>query len=217
MVFADNLNKNAEIIQRIEERKVIGIDIGLTNIMVDSNCKKETNPRFLKNAAKNLRTKQKKLSRKQKGSKVRNKSRLLVAKCHERLANIRNDFQHKVSKTIIDENQAIIVETLKVKNMLKNRKLSKHISDASWSSLLTKLEYKANDAGKHFKKINQWYASSKTCSVCGYKVENMGLEIRKWHCVDCQTEHDRDINAAINIKQQGLMLLKAEGLSVSAG
>jgi putative transposase len=100
--------------------------------------------------------------------------------------------------------------------MLKNRKLSRHISDASWSSLLTKLEYKANNAGKHFKKINQWYASSKTCSVCGYKEDNMSLEIRKWQCVDCQTEHDRDINAAINIKQQGLMLLKAEGLSVSA-
>ena len=139
-----------------------------------------------------------------------------MAKCHDRLANVRNDFQHKISKTIVDENQAIIVETLKVKNMLKNRKLSKHIADASWGSLLTKLEYKANDAGKHFKKIDQWYASSKTCSVCGSKVDNMSLEVRKWQCVDCQTEHDRDINAAINIRQQGLMLLKAEGLSVSA-
>jgi len=216
MVFADNLNKNVEVITKIQENKVIGIDIGLSNIVVDSNCRKEANPRFLKNATKNLRTKQKKLSRKQKGSKARSKSRLLVAKCHERLANTRNDFQHKISKTIVDENQAIIVETLKVKNMLKNRKLSKHIADASWSSLLTKLEYKANDSGKHFKKINQWYASSKTCSVCSYKLENMGLEIRKWQCVDCKTEHDRDINAAINIKQQGLMMLKAEGLSVSA-
>lgn len=216
MVFADNLNKNVEILKNIDESKVIGIDIGLANIMVDSNCKKEINPRFLKNATKNLRTKQKKLSRKQKGSKARCKSRLLVAKCHDRLTNIRNDFQHKISKTIVDENQAIIVETLKVKNMLKNRKLSKHIADASWGSLLTKLEYKANDAGKHFKKIDQWYASSKTCSACGSKVDNMSLGVRKWQCVDCQTEHDRDINAAINIKQQGLMLLKAEGLSVSA-
>jgi putative transposase len=216
MVFADKLNKNVEILKNIEESKVIGIDIGLTNIMVDSNSKKEINPRFLKNATRNLRIKQKKLSRKQKGSKARYKSRLLVAKCHERVRNIRNDFQHKISKAIIDENQAIIVETLKVKNMLKNRKLSKHISDASWSSLLTKLEYKAHDAGKHFRKINQWFASSKICSVCGYKVDNMSLEIRKWQCIDCQTEHERDINAAINIKQQGLMLLKAEGLSVSA-
>lgn len=216
MVFADNLNKNIKKVQQIKESKVIGVDIGLTNIMVDSNCRKETNPRFLKNATKNLRAKQKKLSRKQKGSKTRNRARLLVAKCHERLANIRNDFQHKISKTIIDENQAIIVETLKVKNMLRNRKLSKHIADASWGSLLTKLEYKVSNTGKHFKKIDQWYASSKICSVCGYKAENMGLEIRKWQCASCQTKHDRDINAAINIKQQGLVLLKAEGLSVSA-
>lgn len=216
MVFKDNLNKNAELTQQVNESKVIGIDIGLTNIIVDSNCQRETNPRFLQKATKNLRTKQKKLSRKQKGSKARNKARLLVAKCHDRLVNIRNDFQHKISKTIVDENQAIIVETLKVKNMLKNRKLSKHIADAAWGNMLIKLEYKANAAGKHFKKIDQWYASSKTCSSCGYKVEDMRLETRKWQCIDCQTEHDRDINAAINIKQQGLMLLKAEGLSVSA-
>jgi putative transposase len=123
---------------------------------------------------------QKILNRKTKGSASRGKARLLVAKCHERLANTQNDFQHKLSKTMVDGNQAIIVETLKVKNMLKNRKLSRHIADVAWSSLLIKLEYKAKDSGKQFKKIDQWYASSKTCCACHKKVEEMSLSTRHW-------------------------------------
>ena len=141
---------------------------------------------------------------------------MIVAKAHERTSNARTDFQHKLSRRLIDENQAVCVETLKVKNMLKNRKLSKHIADASWGELLRKLEYKAAWAGKHLVKIDQWFASSKTCSACGHKSDKMSLDIRNWACPGCHTEHDRDINAAINIRQQGILKLKAEGLSVSA-
>lgn len=203
-------------IQSLNAVQVLGLDMGLTHIAIDSNGTKKPNPRFLKKASANLRRKQKALSRCKKGSKGRAKARLKLAKAHQRLANARADFQHKLSRHVIDENQAVIVETLKVKNMLKNRKLSKHIADASWSGLIQKLEYKAKEQGKHLIKIDQWFASSKTCSCCGHKLEELSLNVRDWHCPACSTQRDRDINAALNIKAQGILKLKAAGLSVSA-
>ena len=200
----------------LNENEIIGIDLGISHLLTDSDGYKQDNPRFLKIASANLRRKQKSLSRKKKGSRNRVKARLLVAKAHERTARTRNDFQHKVSKRLIDENQAICVETLKVKNMLKNANLAKHIADASWGELIRKLEYKAKWYGKHFIQIDQWYASSKTCSCCGSEQKKMALNVRSWECTSCGIKHDRDINAAINIKQQGILMLKAEGLSVSA-
>lgn len=195
---------------------VLGVDMGLTHLAIDSEGNKIANPRFLKRAATNLRRKQKALSRCQKGSKGRAKARLKLAKAHERLANARADFQHNLSRQLIDENQAVAVETLKVKNLLKNRKLAKHIADASWFGLIQKLEYKAKAQGKHLVKIDQWFASSKTCSCCAHKVDSLPLKVRNWSCPVCHTEHDRDINAAINIRQQGVIKLRAEGLSVPA-
>jgi len=196
---------------------VLGVDMGLTHLAIDSEGNKTANPRFLKQARANLRRKQKALSRCQKGSKGRAKARLKLAKAHERLANTRADFQHKLSRQLIDDNQAVVVETLKVKNMLKNRKLAKHIADASWYSLIQKLAYKAEAQGKHLVKIDQWFASTKTCAGCGHKVEKMPLSIRTWDCAGCGTQGiDRDINAAINIRQQGIVKLRAEGLSVPA-
>lgn len=202
--------------QNIKDTNITGVDFGISTLATFDTGRKEANPRYLKKAAQNLRQKQKALSRKKKGSANRSKARVLVAKAHEKTANTRNDFQHKLSKQLIDENQAIVVETLKVKNMLKNRKLAKHIADVSWGELVRKLEYKAKWSGKHLVKIDQWYASSKTCHVCKHKIKNMPLSTRVWICENCGTEHDRDINAAINIKQQGILKLKAEGLSVSA-
>ena len=195
---------------------VVGVDMGITHIAIQSNGGKQANPRFLDNAARNLRRKQKALSRKKKGSKGRTKARLHVAKAHERTANARNDFQHKLSRQLIDENQAVVVETLKVKNMLKNKRLSKHIADASWGMFIEKLSYKAKHEGKHLIKIDQWYASSKTCSCCGNQVEVLPLNIRQWDCPACFIKLDRDINAAINIRQQGILKLRAEGYSVPA-
>lgn len=197
-------------------RSVVGVDVGITDIAITSNGRKEANPRFLKRAAANLRRKQKNLSRKQKGSRRRVKSRLKLAKAHEHLANTRNDFQHKLSRRLIDENQAVIVETLKVKNMLKNRRLAKHIADAGWAALFQKLEYKAHEKGKHLVKIEHWFASSKTCSCCGYKREQLSLSVRHWTCPACKAHHDRDVNAAKNIRAQGIIKLRAEGLSVPA-
>lgn len=195
---------------------VLGVDMGLTHLAIDSEGNKTANPRFLKRAQSNLRRKQKALSRCQKGSKNHAKARLLVAKCHEKTANARADFQHKYSRQLIDENQAIVVETLKSANMMKNRKLSRHIADASWYGLIQKLEYKAKGQGKHLVKLDQWFASSKTCSCCGHKVDSLPLSVRHWTCPACTAELDRDINAAINIRQQGIIKLRAEGLSVPA-
>ena len=200
----------------VDAAKVVGLDMGLSHLAIDSAGRKIANPRFLKQAQKNLKRKQQALSRTKKGSRRRAKARLLVAKAHERVANARNDFQHKLSRQIVDDNQAVIVETLKVSNMMKNAKLAKHIGDASWHALITKLDYKAREQGKHLVKIDPWFASSKTCHVCQHKMDAMPLSVRSWECPACQTQHDRDINAALNIKQQGIIQLKAEGLSVSA-
>ncbi|MCC4236941.1 transposase [Vibrio anguillarum] len=194
---------------------VTGIDLGLSHFSIESNGRKTANPRFVKRAEKNLRRKQRQLSRKKKGSANRAKERLIVAKCHEKTANARADFQHKLSRTLVDENQAVIVETLKSANMMKNRRLAKHIADASWHGFVAKLEYKAKEQGKHVVKLDQWYASSKTCHCCGHKVEKMPLHIREWKC-DCGAIHDRDINAAINIQRQGIIELKAAGHVVTA-
>ena len=204
------------LLNHINSDSVIGIDVGISHLLNDSNGKKQDNPRFLQRAYRNLRRKQKSLSRKQKGSKGRARARNILAKCHEKVVNAREDFQHKVSKAIVDENQAIVVESLQIKNMLKNHKLAKHIADCAWSNLLNKLSYKAERQGKHFVKLGQWFASSKLCSCCGYKVEKLPLSVRHWICPECKMEHDRDINAALNIKKRGIVQLKAEGLSVSA-
>lgn len=194
--------------------RVTGLDLGLSHFTIESNGRKTANPRFVKRAEKNLRRKQRQLSRKAKGSANRAKARLLVAKCHEKVANARADFQHKLSRTLVDENQAVIVETLKSANMMKNRKLAKHIADASWHSFVVKLEYKAKEHGKHLVKLDQWYASSKTCHCCGHKMDDMPLSVRKWNCPSCgTTDIDRDLNAALNIRDKGTLELKAAGRS----
>ncbi len=200
----------------LPEQSIRGIDMGLTHLMIDDQGKKVANPRHLRNAQANLRQKQKALSRKKKGSKNRVKARVHVAKAHERVANARHDFQHKISRQMVDENQAIIAETLKIKNMLKNRRLAKSISDAAWGSLLEKVKYKAEEQGRIFLKINQWEATTKTCSCCGHKVAKLPLNVRSWECPSCGEEHDRDVNAAINVKRVGIEKLRASGLRVPA-
>lgn len=184
--------------------------MGLTHYLIDSEGNKYANPRHLNKALRNLRRKQRALSKKVKGSKGRMKARLLVAKCHEKVSNRRNDYQHKLSRLIVDENQAIIVETLKTINMLKNRKLSRHIADAGWGELLEKIEYKSKEKGIYYDKIDQWYASSKTCHSYHYKLTKLSLNERQWKCPCCGEKHDRDINAAKNIRSEGINKIKAK-------
>lgn len=200
----------------LKEEKITGLDMGLEHYAITSDAVKVPNPRHLINVSRNLRRKQKALSRKQKGSANRKKARIRLAALHERVANARADFQHKLSRAIVDENQAVIVETLKTANMMKNHNLARAIGDAGWHSFITKLEYKAATKGVHLVKLDQWFASSKTCHCCGYKMPEMPLHKRIWRCPECGAEHDRDINAALNIRQKGILELKAAGLVVSA-
>lgn len=182
----------------------IGIDLGIASYVTLSNGEKIENPTFLKNSAVRLGVLQRRLSRKQKGSKNRDKARLKVAKAHEKVSNQREHFQHNLSIRLVRENQAIVVEDLNVAGMMKNHHLAKSIGDASWAELVRQLEYKARWAGKTLLKIGRFEPSSKKCSACGHIIDKMPLSIRSWDCPACGTPHDRDVNAAVNIKQIAL-------------
>jgi putative transposase len=189
--------------------KVLGLDMGLTHLVVTSDGSKFDNPKHLARAAKNLRRKQQKLSRKVKGSNSRNKARLLVAKAHEKIANARKDWLHKLSNRLVNENQVIAVEDLHVKGMMKNHGLAKAIGDAGWGMFSSFLTYKAARAGKGYIETHRYFPSSKICSNCLHKQAKMPLNIRAWRCEKCGTLHDRDVNAAQNIRGEAHRLIAA--------
>jgi len=197
--------------------KAIGVDVGLTHLAVTSDGSKFDNPRHLKKATRNLKRKQRSLSRKMKGSKSRDKARKLVARAHERVACARKDYLHKLSRRIVNENQVIAVEDLHVKGIMSNHNLAKATADVGWSMLTNFLEYKATRAGKAFVKCDRWYPSSKACSECGFVCEKMPLDVRFWTCAKCSAHHDRDINAARNIRAEGLRILAGGQPAAASG
>ena len=185
----------------------VGIDLGLSHIAILSSGEKIGNPRFFQTDAQRLKKAQQDLARKKLGSQNRDKARKKVARIHARIADRRTDFLHKLTTALINENQVICAESLKVKNMVKNPTLAKAISDVGWGGLIRQLAYKAQWYGRTFVQIDTFFPSSKKCRACGHVVDFLPLKIRFWTCPYCHTLHDRDVNAAKNIHAEGLSVL----------
>jgi putative transposase len=181
--------------------EAVGIDLGLTTFAVLSNGEKIAAPKPLGKGLQKLRRLSRAHSRKRPGSRNRQKAALRLARCHRRIGNIRKDFLHKFTTTMSKNHAEIFVEDLNVKGMVQNRRLSRAIHDVGWSELRRQLEYKSHLYGSVVTVRDRFYASSKTCSACGYVMEVLPLSVREWTCPACGTTHDRDVNSAINLKQ----------------
>lgn len=194
-----------EVVPKEKVPKVIGIDLGIKDLVITSDGEKFDNIHSTKKYEEKLRREQRKLSRMKKGGKNWEKQRIKVARIHEKIHNTRVDYLHKISHELVDKNQVIVTEDLAVKNMVKNRRLSKSISDCGWGELRRQLEYKSEWAGRECRKIDRFAKTSQICNHCGFvNSKTKNLSVRKWTCPECGTVHDRDINAAMNILKEGL-------------
>ena len=189
---------------------MIGLDLGIKDLVIPSYGEPYENPKTIRNYEKQLAKLQRQLAHKQKYSKNYYKQKRKIARLHEKISNIRNNNLHQISHKIVSENQVIISENLKISNMLKNHHLAKSIADVSWYELTRQLSYKSNWNNRIYHKIDTFYASSQICSCCGYQNQDIkDLSIREWQCPNCGTLHNRDKNASINILNKGL-----EGLGI---
>ncbi|MFI9836844.1 RNA-guided endonuclease InsQ/TnpB family protein [Nonomuraea sp. NPDC051941] len=189
----------------------VGVDMGVKDFVVTSDGDRIANPRFLERKARSLARYQRRMARKQRGSNNRAKAKTKIARAHRKVRNARADFLHRTSTRLVRDNDVIVIEDLAVKNMIRNRSLAKAISDCGWREFRRMLEYKAARCGRHLIAVDRWYPSTKTCSGCGYVLEELSLSTRHWTCPGCRSRHDRDINAAKNILAAGLAVSACEG------
>ena len=195
-----------ELVPKPNAGGVTGIDVGIKEFYTDSNGNSVADPKALSKYERKLRREQRRLSRKQQGSVNRAKQRIKVAAVHEKIYNVRTDFLHKESTRLVSENQVIAIESLNVKGMVRNHRLAKAISDASWSRFFSMLEYKGLEHGCEIRRVDTFYPSSQTCSCCGYINPLVrSLSVRDWTCPQCGAHHDRDANAATNILHVALL------------
>lgn len=208
--YASILFEYENQVQEIEPQTFLGLDFSMHELYKDSNGNESCYPRYYRQAEKKLAREQRKLSKMQKGSNNRNKQRIKVAILHEKVANQRKDFLHKQSRQIANVYDCVCIENLDMKAMSQGLHFGKSISDNGWGMFTTYLKYKLEDMGKQLVKVDKFFASSQICNVCGYKnSETKDLAVRAWDCPQCSTRHDRDINAAINIRNEGMRIVTA--------
>lgn len=208
--YASILFEYESQVQQIKPKTFLGLDFSMPELYKDSNGNEPKYPHYYRQAEKRLKREQRKLSLMQKGSKNRDKQRIKVAELHEKVANQRKDFLHKQSRQIANAYDCVCIEDLDMKAMSQALNFGKSVSDNGWGMFVVFLKYKLEDMGKQLIKIDKFYASSQICSVCGYQnPETKNLSVRVWDCPQCGTHHDRDVNAAINIKNEGMRLVTA--------
>jgi putative transposase len=188
----------------------VGIDLGLTDILVTSDGERIANPRHLARRARNLARYQRRQARCRPGSNNRRRARTKVARAHRKVRNARKDFLNRITTALVRTADLIAIEDLSVKNMVRNRRLARAVSDAGWGEFRRQLEYKSERAGRTLVVIDRWYPSSKTCSVCGHLLAELKLSTRHWTCPGCRTRHDRDVNAAKNILAAGRVVARGD-------
>ena len=197
-------------VQQTEPQKFLGLDYSMHELYKDSEGNEPAYPRYYRQYEEQLKKEQRKLSLMQKGSKNRDKQRIKVAKLHEKVANQRKDFLHKQSRQITNAYDCVCTEDLDMKAMSQALNFGKSVSDNGWGMFVTFLKYKLEEQGKRLVKVDKFFASSQTCSCCGYiNKETKNLTVRAWDCPQCGTHHDRDVNAAINIRNEGMRIVLA--------
>ena len=208
--YASVLFEYENQIQEQELHDFLGLDFSMHGLYKDSNGNEPAYPRYYRQAEERLKREQRKLSLMQKGSKNRSKQRIKVANLHEKVANQRKDFLHKQSRQIANAYDCVCIENLDMKAMSQSLNFGKSVTDDGWGMFVTFLKYKLEETGKRLVKVNKFFASSQICNVCGYKnTATKNLSIRAWDCPECGTHHNRDINAAINIRNEGMRLVLA--------